>query len=65
MTYETLYRIEAPHMVAGLGIGIDGFVNWSAPIVAFMIGWQLPKVTDYCRQKGWRLQEVGGYGQAL
>jgi hypothetical protein len=59
--YDALYRIEAPHMVAGLGIGIDGLVNWSAPILGYMLGWDYQRVSDYCKGKRWTLEKVGGY----
>jgi hypothetical protein len=62
--YDTLYRIEAPHMVAGLGVGIDGLVNWSAPILCYMVGWELERVLAYCAKKGWQLEPVGGYPPA-
>lgn len=63
--YDSLFRIVAPHMVAGMGIGVDGIVNWSAPIVHYMVGWQLPKVRRYCGDKGWTFEQVGGWPQGL
>lgn len=62
--YDTLYRIVAPHFVAGLGVGIDGIVNWSAPIIHYMVGWQLERVLAYCARKDWKLEVVGGYPPA-
>lgn len=59
--YDTLYRICAQTFCAGLGVGIDGFVNWSAPILGYMVGWQLDRVEAYCARKGWELTAVDGY----
>ena len=59
--YDTLYSIDAPHFNAGLGVSIDGLVNWSAPILHYMVGWQLDRVEAHCAGKGWKLEAVGGY----
>ena len=59
--YETLFRISAAHFVAGLGVSIDSHVNWSAPILGYMVGWDLPRVRQHCAQKKWMIEEIGGY----
>ena len=56
--WDHLYRITAPHLCAGLGIGVDGVVNWSAPTISYMRGWEYQQVSDYCRRKRWTLENL-------
>jgi hypothetical protein len=52
----TLIRIEAPHFVAGATCGgANEVVRRAAPIVAYMKGWSLRGVYDYCSRKGWKV----------
>ena len=46
-----IYRIEAPHFVAGL-VPYQGRVRRCAPIIKYMAGWDIAKVYEYCEQKG-------------
>lgn len=46
--------IEAPHFVAGAEIE-DRLVARSAPIIAYMRGWDGRQVQLYCRKKSWIL----------
>lgn len=46
---STLVRIEAPHFVAGVVVGVR-----AAPIVAYMTHWRLGQILAYCARKGWR-----------
>ena len=55
---DQLYRIVAPHFVAGLGFG-RGTVRWSAPILGYMVGWDYGRVSEYCKRKDWQLERVG------
>jgi hypothetical protein len=51
---ETLVQITAPHFCAG--IVVEGVVRDAAPIVKYMRGWTLDKVTSYCAQRHWQVQ---------
>jgi hypothetical protein len=50
-----LIRIKAPHFVAGVVLNADGRVERAAPIVRYMMGWSLDRISGYCLRKGWRL----------
>lgn len=52
MTPGNLYRITAPHFVAGV-ILRGGRVVVAAPILRFAMGWDGAKLAAYCRRKGW------------
>lgn len=52
-----LYRITAPHFVAGIVVG-DGKVTGSAPILKYMRGWTMARVETYCYTKSWRLDLI-------
>ena len=61
-----IVHINAPYFNAG-AIVVNGTVTRAAPIVGYMIGWNLSKVVTYCRKKGWtaygsddRVLSVGG-----
>ena len=57
--YDHLYRIvDQFGVAAGLGIGVDGFVNWTAPIIGYMIGWNYGRVKEYCDKKGWSIENL-------
>lgn len=45
-------QIQAPHFTAGVVIH-KGQVVDAAPIVKYMIGWDLQRVLDYVKQKRW------------
>ncbi len=55
------YRITAPHFCAGLTLG-HGRIEETAPILAYMRGWSIERVRDYCDRKGWTVEalESGG-----
>lgn len=50
-----LYRIVAPHFVAGIVLGTP---NTVPPILKYMKKWNLLMIRSYCRQKGWNLELV-------
>lgn len=56
---ETLFRIVAPHFVAG-GEARDGICFNAAPIIRYMVGWNGQQVADYCKRKGWSVERVRG-----
>lgn len=55
-----LYRITAPHFIAGLVVreihGGDLVVIQTAPIVRYMSGWAALYVQTYCARKRWELE---------
>lgn len=56
---ECLYRVSAPHFVAGLLVRF-GKVIRTAPILRYMHGWELLDALAYCRRKGWQWEQVDG-----
>ena len=48
-----MLRISAPHFVAGIVRG-----RLCAPIIAYMKGWTLRKIKDYCARKAWTVEEM-------
>lgn len=48
-----MLRIVAPHFVAGIVRG-----GACAPIIAYMKGWTLREIRDYCARKGWLVELV-------
>ena len=48
-----LVRITAPHFVAGLIVGHE-----AAPILKYMKAWELVKIRDYCKHKGWGYEVI-------
>jgi hypothetical protein len=53
-----LYRIEAPHFVAGFCVDAKGLVWEAAPVLTWMREKPITFITDYCKHKGWKLQNV-------
>lgn len=49
-----LFRITAPHFVAGV---IEK--ERAAPIISYMVAWDLMKILDYCAKKGWEVEVCG------
>lgn len=52
----TLLRIEAPHFVAGVIIGLA-----AAPIVGYMREWDYERIVRYCFRRRWSVREVPLY----
>lgn len=59
---ETIYTIDAPHFNAGIvvnyrfqGMGMQGVVVDTPPILRYMEGWTIERVATYCRTKKWKL----------
>lgn len=48
-----MLRIVAPHFVAGIVRG-----GAAAPIIAYMKGWTLAQIEDYCKRKGWKVERI-------
>lgn len=60
-----LYRIVAPHFVAGLtleqvqeGTLLVTRVTETAPILKYMKGWPHSQVITYCGKKGWTIDTI-------
>jgi hypothetical protein len=49
-----LVRIKAPHFVAGY----DTETGNIAPIISYMKGWDVTRVRQYCKRKGWQVEEI-------
>lgn len=49
------YCIDAPHFYVGLAVSEDKLVLVAPPIVRYMLGWDIEKVTKYCSKKGWKV----------
>jgi hypothetical protein len=56
---KPLYRIEAPHFVAGFELAevSDTVVN-AARVIKYMEGWGLARAMSYCNRRGWKLERV-------
>ena len=54
MTSAGLYRITAPHFVAGFLC--DVVVRQAAPIIRYMEGWSLRQVVAYVQRKRWNME---------
>jgi len=52
-----LYRIIAPHFTAGFLVEND-VVIIAAPIIAYMRGWTIERVTGYTTKKKWILERL-------
>lgn len=56
-----LWRIVAPHFVAGLNVSRrDGKVIRAAPVIRYMMGWDKPRFIRYCMKKSWKMERVDG-----
>lgn len=55
MSIEDLARISAPYFCAGLVLENDVVVR-AAPILGYMRGWSLERVSHYAKSKRWTLQ---------
>lgn len=52
-----LTQIDAPHFCCGVEFD-DDIVVLTAPIVKYMMGWDLDQVRYYCDSKRWKFTEV-------
>jgi hypothetical protein len=48
-----MLRITAPHFVAGVVLG-----KAAAPIVSYMRSWTPERIKEYCKARGWQVEEV-------
>jgi hypothetical protein len=54
---ELLFRVVAPHFVAGIVV-VGGRIVEAAPIIRYMVGWNGAHLVRYCRSKGWAWESV-------
>lgn len=52
---EELLLIDSPTFCAGITVK-DNVVVKSAPLISYMIGWNVSKVQNYCLKKKWELK---------
>lgn len=52
----TLYRIAAPHFVAGVVVDAKGMVICTAPILNWASGWSMQSLMRYARKKRWSVE---------
>ncbi len=55
MSIPYLWCITAPNFTAGIETTAEGNVIDAAPIVRYMVGWGLSRVSMYCRHRRWNL----------
>ena len=58
MAELALWRIEAPHFVAGT-VTEGRLVVTVAPILHYMEDWSITEMDNYCKKKGWTLTCLG------
>jgi hypothetical protein len=56
-TSMTLYRIEAPHFVAGF-VTRYNTVAVTAPILSWLLGSNIKWVRNCCQEKSWKLDQL-------
>ena len=58
-TNFVLYRISAPHFVAGIIQDTEtSQITDAAPILRYMVGWNIEKVLDYVERKRWEMEII-------
>lgn len=53
-----LYEIIAPHFVVAFTTHEGDKVNRAPSIVYYMMGWEIGKVSNYCKKKNWELNRI-------
>lgn len=56
--HTLIYQITAPHFVAGIIVGNKHVVIEAAPIVHYMVGWEIGRVMGYVKKKQWKMVRV-------
>lgn len=51
---KKLLILNAPHFYASAECS-DGLVVETAPILKYMMGWNVERVRDYGKKKGWKI----------
>lgn len=60
---EEILQIDAPHFCAGVVLYNKQVVQ-AAPILSYMIGWQLQRVIGYVKKKCWKWEKTEQYVEA-
>ncbi len=53
---DQLWRVEAPHFVAGIVVAQNGAIVNAAPILNWSCDRPFAWFKDYCARKGWKLE---------
>lgn len=53
-----LYEIIAPHFVVALKTHQGDKVCRAPPIIYYMLGWEIGKVSAYCKKKNWEFNQI-------
>ena len=53
-----LYRVEAPHFVAGVEVNEQNRIVRAARILNWALGYDRISFLFYCGKKGWKVKEV-------
>ena len=53
-----LLSIDAPHFNAGVVISGSGQCVEAAPIIKYMMTWNISRIKRRCKKKGWTYQEL-------
>lgn len=53
-----LWRITAPHFVAGITVAQDGVIVDTAPILKWARGNSSYWFAEYCTRKGWKVERL-------
>ena len=64
MVGSKLYRIEAPHFVAGF-VSDLGKCRVAAPIIRWMVGKSVKEIKVYCQRKNWKIERRENDHQSL
>jgi hypothetical protein len=55
---KKLIRIDSGHFIAGAIIENDECIK-CAPIIKYLLGWDVQEIKNYCERKKWKLVEYG------
>ena len=58
LTSGRLWRVTAPHFVAGIVEAQDGAIVETAPVMKWAGNWSMAAFRSYCVRKGWKCEVV-------
>ena len=53
-----LFRISSSYFVGGIVLDSEEDVTKIAPIIKYMISWNLTQIKNYCYKKEWKIEEI-------
>jgi len=56
--FGTLFRVTAPHFVAGVIVNRVNSIVFAAPILHWSVGKDLKSFEAYCHHKSWTLEQL-------